>query len=66
MGFVSDVIALVHRYITSTLVSICNNRNVCDVLTGNLSDERNRRYQNAITCAGFLLKVEKSNTLMTL
>jgi hypothetical protein len=66
MGFVSDAIVLVHRFITSALVSICDDHNVRDALAGKLSDELTRRYQNAIACAGFLLKVEKSNTPMTL
>jgi hypothetical protein len=64
MGFVSDAIVLVHRFITSALVSICDDDNVCDALAGKLSDELTGRYQKAITSAGFLLKVEKSNTPM--
>jgi hypothetical protein len=66
MGFVSDVIVLVHRFITSALVSICDDRNVRDALAGKLSDTLTRRYQDAIACARFLLKVEKSNTPMTM
>jgi hypothetical protein len=66
MGFVSDAIVLVHRFIISALVSICDDRSVRDALVGKLSDELTRRYQNAIACAGFLLKVEKSNTPMTM
>jgi hypothetical protein len=66
MGFVSDAIVLVHRCITSALVSVCDDRNVRDALVDKLSDELTRRYQNAIASAGFLLKVEKSNTPMTM
>jgi hypothetical protein len=66
MGFVSDAIVLVHRFITSALVAICGDRNVRDALARKLSDALNRRYQNAIACARFLLKVEQSNTPMTM
>ncbi|KAF2023591.1 dynamin GTPase [Setomelanomma holmii] len=66
MGFVSDAIVLVHQFIMSALVSICGDRNVRDALVGKLSDELTRRYQNAIASVGFLLKVEKSNTPMTM
>ncbi|KAI0570344.1 Interferon-induced GTP-binding protein mx2 [Pyrenophora tritici-repentis] len=66
MGFVSDAIVLVHRFITSALVSIYDDRNVCEVLVGKLSDELTRRYQNAIASARFLLNVEKSNTPITM
>jgi hypothetical protein len=66
MGFVSDAIVLVHRFITSALVSVCDDRNVRDALVSKLSDELTRRYQNAIACAKLLLKVEKSNTPLTM
>jgi hypothetical protein len=66
MGFVSDAIVLVHRFITSALVSVCDDGSVRNALAGKLSDELTRRYQKAIDCAGFLLKVEKSNTPMTM
>jgi hypothetical protein len=66
MGFVSDTIVLVHRFITSALQSICDDRSVRDALAGKLADELARRYQNAMACAGFLLKVERSDTPMTM
>jgi hypothetical protein len=66
MGFVSDAIVLVHRFISSALSAVCDDRNVRDALADKLSDELTRRHRNAIACAGFLLKVEKSNTPMTL
>lgn len=66
MGFVSDAIVIVHRFITSALVSICGDCHVREALAGKLSDELTRRYQNAISCARFLLKVEQSNTPMTM
>jgi hypothetical protein len=66
MGFVSDAIVLVHRFITSALQSICDDRSVRDALAGKLTDELTRRYQNAMACAGFLLKLERSDTPMTM
>jgi hypothetical protein len=66
LGFVSDAIVLVHHFITSALLSICDDPNIRSALAGTLSDELNRRYQKAMTCAEFLLKVEKSNTPMTM
>lgn len=66
MGFVSDAIVLGHRFILSALSAVCDDAYVRDALADKLSDELTRRYQNAIACAGFLLKVEKSNTPMTL
>jgi hypothetical protein len=57
MGSVSNAIVLVHRFITSALQSICDDRSVRDALAGKLTDELTRRYQSAIACAEFLLKV---------
>lgn len=66
LGSVSDVIVLVHRFIASALVSVCDNANIRNALAGQLSDELTRRYQNAMNSTKFLLKVEKSNVPMTM
>jgi hypothetical protein len=66
MGSVSDAIVLVHRFITSALQSICDDRSVRDALAAKLTDELATRYQNAMACAVFLLKVERSDTPMTM
>jgi hypothetical protein len=66
MGSVSNAIVLVHRFLTSALQSICDDRSVRDALAGKLADELTRRYQNAMACAWFLLKVERSDTPMTM
>jgi hypothetical protein len=63
---VSDAIVLVHRFISSALSAVCDDRNVSDALADKLCDELARWYRNAIACAGFLLKVKKSNTPMKL
>ena len=66
LGFVSDAVVIIHRFIHSALASICDHSKVREALAGKLSDELNNRYQNAISCAEFLLKVENSNTPLTL
>nr|OQO32491.1 hypothetical protein B0A51_00900 [Rachicladosporium sp. CCFEE 5018] len=66
MGFVSDVIIIVHNYVDTALASICNDPNVCNSLMDKLSDELIKRYQRAITNIQFLLDVEKSDTPLTL
>ncbi|OQN95383.1 hypothetical protein B0A48_18618 [Cryoendolithus antarcticus] len=66
MGFVSDVIIMVHNYVETALASICNDPTVCNSLMDKLSDELIKRYQRAITNIQFLLDVEKSDTPLTL
>ncbi|KAK6401745.1 hypothetical protein LTR95_019149 [Oleoguttula sp. CCFEE 5521] len=66
MGFVSDVIIIVHNYVDTALASICNDPTVCNSLMDKLSDELIKRYQRAITNIQFLLDVEKSDTPLTL
>ncbi|KXS94723.1 hypothetical protein AC579_9202 [Pseudocercospora musae] len=66
MGFVSDVIVIVHRFVGAALNSICEDRNVRDALAGKLFDQLIGRYQKAIASTNFLLKVESSDTPMTM
>lgn len=66
LGFVSDVIVVVHDFINTALASICSDRNVRDALNGKLSDELIKRYEKAISNTNFLLAVENSDTPMTL
>jgi hypothetical protein len=66
MGFVSDVIVLVHMFIGTALCSICKDVNVRTALINKLSDDLIKRYQKAITTTQFLLEVEKSDVPMSL
>jgi hypothetical protein len=66
MGFVSDVIVMVHKFICSALESICADENVRNALINKLSDDLIKRYQKAINNAQFLLEVERSEVPMSL
>jgi hypothetical protein len=66
MGFVSDIIINVHRFIEAALTSVCEDSNVRDALAGKLFDRLTERYQKAITNTNFLLNVENSNVHMTM
>ncbi|KAK4898291.1 hypothetical protein LTR49_027855 [Elasticomyces elasticus] len=66
MGFVSDNIVMVHKFIDSAFISICSDRDVRDALISKLTDELIRRYQKAISNTQFLLEIESSETPMTL
>lgn len=66
MGFVSDIIVIVHRFIVAALDSICDDRNVRDALAVKLFEQLIGRYQKAITSTNFLLQVESSDTPMTM
>jgi hypothetical protein len=66
MGFVSDVIVIVHRFIDSALASICTDENVRNALINKLSDDLLKRYQKAISNTHFLLEVERSDVPMSL
>lgn len=61
MGFVSDIIVMVHRFITSALSSVCPDREVRHALISTLSDDLLRRYQLAIDNVSFLLEVESTD-----
>ncbi|KAK3075634.1 hypothetical protein LTR53_000876 [Teratosphaeriaceae sp. CCFEE 6253] len=66
MGFVSDIIVMVHRFVDSALTAVCDNRDVCNALMTQLSDDLIKRYQKAIANTKFLLEVESSDMPMTL
>ena len=66
MGFLSDVIVMVHEFIDAALTVVCNDQNIRDALMNRLSDELIRRYQKAIANTQFLLEVESSDAPLTL
>ncbi|KAK4546242.1 hypothetical protein LTR36_002379 [Oleoguttula mirabilis] len=66
LGHVSDVIVMVHRFITTALASICNDRDIRDAIINSIYEDLIRRYQKAANSTKFLLEVENSDTPMTL
>lgn len=65
LGYVSDVIVLVHRFTTTALSSICYDDTMQRSLFGVLYDGLVDRYKNAIRQVQFLLEVERNGTPMT-
>ncbi|KXL45220.1 MAG: hypothetical protein FE78DRAFT_148659 [Acidomyces sp. 'richmondensis'] len=65
LGFVSDVIVIVHRFITAALHSICSDRHVRDTLFATLLDGLLDRYRLAIRHVHFLLTVERDGIPIT-
>jgi len=66
MGFVSDIIVIVHGFIASALASICPDREVCEALTSKLAEGITQRYRKAMVKTQFLLEVEQSDVPFTL
>ena len=66
LGFVSDVIVMVHKFIDTALASICADENIRTSLINRLSDDLIKRYQKAISNTQFLLEVERSEVPMSL
>lgn len=58
-GFISDIIFVVHRFITTTLDSICNDRLIRDGLTRELTEGLMNRYSTAMRQVEFLLEIER-------
>lgn len=65
LGYVSDVIVLVHRFILTALDSICYDDTMQRSLIGILFDGLLNRYKGAIRQVEFLLQVERNGTPMT-
>ena len=58
-GFISDVIVVVHKFITTTLDSICSDRMIRDGLVRELSEGLMDRYTAAMRQVEFLLEIER-------
>ena len=66
LGYISDVVAVVHRFVDRVLQSICSDFRVKSELLSVLMDGLVERYQKAIDQVSFLLAVERTGTPMTL
>lgn len=65
LGYVSDVISLVHSFILGVLGHITPNERVCDGIRAHLADDAARMYQNAMSQTEFLISVELDGTPAT-
>ncbi|SMY28870.1 unnamed protein product [Zymoseptoria tritici ST99CH_1A5] len=65
-GFLSDIIVMVHRFITAALGVVCRDQDIRVALENTLSEDLMKRYLAAIENAKFLLKVESCDTPTTL
>ncbi|CAG8892438.1 unnamed protein product [Penicillium egyptiacum] len=65
LGYVSDVVDIVHTFILKVLLSICPDEQIRDKLVNILVDELSKRYREAMDQAQMILDVEHTN-LMTL
>lgn len=65
LGYISDVIVMVHGFILQLLQSICPDKRVRTNLLSVLRDDLFGRYQLAIEHVEFLLSAERAGTPMT-
>lgn len=65
LGYISDIIVLVHNFILEVLEHLTPNHRVFDGIKSRLIDEMINRYQKAISHTEFLLSVELDGTPAT-
>lgn len=65
LGYISDVVSLVHSFIVSLLRACCSSDRVLEGLLSVLTDHMTARYKNAIDHTKFLLLVERAGTPLT-
>lgn len=65
-GYISDVIAMVHRFIKKALFAACGDKRMSTNIIARLEDKLTDKYRQAITHVDFLLKIEREGTPMTL
>lgn len=65
LGYASDVIVLVHRFITTAIKAITPDESMANALLGILQDSLQHQYKRAIEQVQFLLRIELSGTPLT-
>ncbi|KAJ5712728.1 Dynamin [Penicillium malachiteum] len=66
MGYVSDIIIIIHQFIVRVLNDICVDNNIAASIISLIMDELTDRYRLAQDQVKFLLTVEREGTLMTM
>ena len=66
LGYVSDIVSLVHRFIYDLISAICDDQRVQSALGSTLMDGLIDRYTKSIDHAKFVISVEKDDTPQTL
>jgi hypothetical protein len=65
LGYISDIITMVHAFVKDLLQHITPNENVRMGIESLLMDELTKKYQNAMSHVNFLLDVELEGTPAT-
>lgn len=66
LGYVDDIVTLVHSFTVDLLAKICKDPRACHGLHSALLDHLTDRYKKSIDHTKFLLAVERSGTPMTM
>lgn len=66
LGYISDIITIVHRFILAALEVACVDQRVCRRLKARLMEDLLSKYQDAIKQANFILNIERNGTPLTL
>ena len=66
LGYVSDIVSLVHKFIYALISAICHDRRVQSALMSTLMDGLIDRYTKSMDHAKFIICVEKDGTPQTL
>ena len=65
LGYVSDIVFLIHHFILALISAICDDQRVQSALVSLLMDGLKERYMKSIDHAKFILHVERGGTPMT-
>ena len=66
LGYISDIVCIVHDFITSLLSALCPDAKVERGLKHVLSEHLLARYRSGIDQAAFILRVERGATPLTM
>jgi hypothetical protein len=65
-GYISDIISVIHIFTQKALKISCGDERVSLKILSFLMDNLIAKYEQALSMADFLLRIEREGTLMTL
>jgi len=66
LGYISDVVVLLHRFISAAFSAVCHDADVMSALVNAMMEKLTQRYRTALDQVRFILEVERGGMPLTM
>ncbi|KAK1807768.1 hypothetical protein LTR12_017883 [Friedmanniomyces endolithicus] len=66
LGYISDVVVLLHRFISAAFSAVCHDADVMSALVNAMTEKLTQRYRTALDQVRFILEVERGGMPLTM